>query len=173
MLLDPAARAALIFDGQTLGYNYRFPNQSSLYFDPGDITVGSGVELPGVYSAFSDVANLDISDTNVVAHFNLTGGWSAASFNGFRIFDKYGVLSPFSSVAVNPATNMAGFTAANVSFDDDNIYVNWQGLSFSANTVVSLDVQTTATVTPEPAMTVIWSIVVGVGAIYGRRRRLA
>ena len=37
------------------------------------------------------------------------------------------------------STNMAGFTQSNLSFDADRIFVNWQGLSYTQATFVSID----------------------------------
>ena len=44
---------------------------------------------------------------------------------------------------------MVGFDASRVTFDADNIWVNWQGLAFDENTIVSLDITGSAAV-PEP-----------------------
>jgi hypothetical protein len=74
-------------------------------------------------------------------------------------------------VTINAATNLAGFDASRVSFDANNIYVNWQGLVFNTNTVVSLDVNGSVAPVPEPATLVL----VGAGGLgllaKARRRR--
>jgi hypothetical protein len=56
----------------------------------------------------------------------------------------------FSSVTVDPSTNMAGFGAGNISFTADQIEINWEGLAFNASTVVTLDVADPPAV-PEPS----------------------
>ena len=61
----------------------------------------------------------------------------------------YGTIPPISGVSVNGATSLAGFNSSRVSFDADNIYVNWQGLTAVPSQIVSLDVQFTEV--PEPA----------------------
>jgi hypothetical protein len=55
--------------------------------------------------------------------------------------------APFSSVTIDPASNMAGFDASRFSFTGNQIQVDWQLLPFSRSTIVKLDVQTV----PEPS----------------------
>ena len=72
-----------------------------------------------------------------------------AAFNGFKITDTFASIPGFTAVLINPATNLAGFNASMITFDGDNIQVNWQGLSFTTATIVSLDV-VAGPVVPEP-----------------------
>jgi len=87
--------------------------------------------------------------------------------NGFRITDVNGTIDDFVGVSINPATNMAGLDASRISFDADNIWVNWQSLSFDPNTIVSLDI----TAVPEPATAMILGL--GLAGLTARRRRRA
>lgn len=79
-----------------------------------------------------------------------------------------GTIPDFTSVAINAATNMAGFDASRITFDANNIWVNWQGLPYDTNTIVSLDVNGGSDV-PEPST----MLLVGLGAvaILASRRR--
>jgi hypothetical protein len=165
-------RAAVLL-GQTVGYQYLFPTSSAVFYQPPDFVVGPGVELPnGLYSASDGVGQLDVSDTNLLVKYTTTGSWSTGSFNGFRLYDSTNSIAPITSVTVNPATNQPGFTAANVSFDADNIYVNWQGLAIDPSYRVSLDINTSAV--PSPSTLVTWSGVMAVvGGIAIVRRRQA
>jgi hypothetical protein len=165
------ARAAVLLDGQTVGYQYYYPDLSTLFYQPPDFVVGPGVELPnGLYSTSDGVGQLDVSDTNLLVKFTTTGSWAPGLFNGFRLYDSTSSIAPITSVTVNPATNMPGFTALNVSFDADNIYVNWQGLPIDPSYRVSLDVNTAAV--PTPSTFVTWGGVMAVvGAIAIVRRR--
>ena len=56
------------------------------------------------------------------------------------------------------------------SFDEHNLYVNWQGLSFTDTTVVSLNVAFGAAAVPEPGT---WAMMLlGFGAVgFSMRRR--
>jgi len=176
------AQAGVMFEGQTVGYNYVFPTQSSLYYSQ-DLSVGAGVDGAYLY-AKGNHASVDISDTNILVDFSTALTWTTAGFNGFRIFDKYNLLPAFGSVTVNAATNMSGFNQSSVTFDENNIYVNWSGLKANANTIVSIDVKplspvvgegevvvgVPAAVVPEPASLAIFSIG-GIGMAIGAARR--
>jgi hypothetical protein len=165
------SRAAILLDGNTVGYQYYFPDLSTLFYQPPDFVVGPGVELPtGLTQAGDGVGQLDVSDTNLLVKFTINGNFTGATFNGFRLFDSTSSIAPFTSVTVNPATNMPGFSIANVSFDANNIYVNWQSLPVDPSYVVSLDINTSAV--PAPSTVVTWSGVMAVvGGIAVLRRR--
>lgn len=157
IMVSNNAYGALLFDGSTIRYQYLYPDSSSVYYDLGNITVGAGVELGAIVNG--TYASLDISDTNILVDFYHPGpSWSPASFNGFRIWDVNGTLPAFTSVAVNGATNMVGFGPANITFDANNIYVNWQSLPFNPNTIVSLDVNGGPSVIPEPTAALLGSL---------------
>ncbi len=164
---------AAVLDGQTIGYNYLFPSVGDVIYDPGPIVVGPGVELPALYSVFSDVATADFSDTNILFDYYTNANWATGSFNGFRVWDINGVIPAFTSVTVNPATNMVGFSAANITFDADNIYVNWQGLAMNPSTIVSLDINGgggSVGSVPEPTSIALLGMG-GIGLVLARTRR--
>ncbi|MDD5579568.1 MAG: PEP-CTERM sorting domain-containing protein [Methylobacter sp.] len=54
----------------------------------------------------------------------------------------------FSSITVNPLTNMAGLTSANVTYNNHNIAINWTSLTFNSDTQVILDIKTSAVPIP-------------------------
>lgn len=183
LLAAGQARAGVLFDGQTVGYNYLFPTESSLFFNQ-DVTVGAGTELPTLYFGGNDIA-LDISDTNINIDFDSPVQWFAAAFNGIKIFDRYNVLPEFGSVTINPATNLSGFTQSNITFDGNNIFINWQGLTATSNSIVSLDVARLNPVVTDPVIAAPTALVpepaslavLGIGAMSlvagGWRRRRA
>ena len=96
-----------------------------------------------------NMGTMDISDTNLFIDYTNSSGWNPAAYNGFVITDVLGTIAAFTSVTINAATNMVGFDASRISFTDNQIFVNWQGLSFNADTIVSLDINGAAV--PEPA----------------------
>ena len=163
------AQAGVLLDGKTVGYQYLIPTTSDLYYQPADFVVGPGVELPALTNNTSDYATVDFSDTNIYVDFYGAAGFTSATFNGFRLYDSLNTIAPIINVTVNPVTNLAGFSAANVSFDADNVYVNFQGLFFDASTVVSLDL--TPGAVPAPSTMVTWAGVMAVVAVVGVVRR--
>lgn len=141
------AQASLL-SGNTVRYQYHFPTITTNYSNAanGNYVVGAGIEVSNVAD---NTATLDLSDTNLYVDFATSGGWTSTTFNGFEIFDVLSGIDAFTGVSINSATNLAGFNASRISFDADHIWVNWQGLNFEANTVVSLDISGGNNV-PEP-----------------------
>lgn len=137
------ANAALLA-GETVGFKYIFPDQSSVFQDMGTAVVGAGVEFTN-FSYF----NLDVADTAITASsFAFGSSWTSSAFNGFVLTDTNNAVT-ITSVSVDPLTNMAGLDSSRISFDAHNIYVNWNGLSFDPSTIVKLDINGGGTV-PEP-----------------------
>jgi hypothetical protein len=74
--------------------------------------------------------------------------WSSSqvSLNQNGLFIENGSLltfanaSPITTVSIDAATNMVGFGPGNLTFNADNVAVNWPLLSFDGNTTVVLDV---------------------------------
>uniref|UniRef100_C6DYB4 Ice-binding protein C-terminal domain-containing protein n=1 Tax=Geobacter sp. (strain M21) TaxID=443144 RepID=C6DYB4_GEOSM len=142
----PSAHATLL-DGKTVSGEYLFSTMNSVYQNFGNVTVGSGVEF---FNLGNIPVTLDISDTQLINRFGLATSWNAAPFNGYHISDVNNTIADFTSVSIDPSTNMAGLDLSRVTFDANNIWVNWNGLSFNNNTLVVLDVDGAAPV-PEPS----------------------
>jgi len=153
MLVALAATSSVraSFSGNDLQYTYFFPDNSSIY-EQQTVLVGTGIERT-VVGGFP--INMDISDNNILIDFspeNASTSWTASPFNGFQLFDINNTISAITSVTVNGATTMAGFTSSDISFDANNIYVNWAGLAIAPTTIVSLDVGfADAAPVPEPS----------------------
>jgi hypothetical protein len=142
----PSVAGATLLDGKTVNYQYYYPDLMSPYSnaDNGNKVVGAGIEVSNI-SDFQ--GTMDISDTNILIDFSGSASWNGSSFNGWVLSDVLGAIDAFTSVTINAATNLVGFDLSRISFTANAISVNWQGLSFSPDTVVSLDVNGV----PEPA----------------------
>ncbi|AUZ83776.1 hypothetical protein [Methylophaga nitratireducenticrescens] len=146
LLMSFNAHSAFL-TGQTLTYQYYFPTMSSPYSnaDNGDVIVGAGIEVNNVAD---NMATLDISDTNLLIDFSSSSYWNSSGFNGFKLTDTFGLIADFTSVSINPSTNMSGFDLSLITVLADEIWVNWQGLSFNTDTIVSLDINPSAVPIP-------------------------
>lgn len=171
VLLRVLASAALLaipaqvhaqFFGQLIGQQYYWPG-ATLLNDYGTAVVGDAYEFSSAPYFLTNV-----SDLNVTFKYGYPAGWGYGAFNGVRLYDPNGLLSDIVSVTVNSATNMVGFDASRVSFDADNLWVDWNGLGFDESTIVSLDVNAVA-VAPEPASLLL--IATGLGAVGAVSRR--
>lgn len=145
---------ASLLEGKTVSFQYYYPNLSSpyAYSTNGSYQVGGGVEVSDVADT---IAQLDISDTNLLVtflppaqpYFPHESNFHYSPFNGFVISDESNTVAAFTSVKINSATNMVGFTDrvfpenSTCSFDANHIWVNWGGLAFTLGaTIVSIDI---------------------------------
>jgi hypothetical protein len=157
----PALASGLL--GSSFGWQYYGGGGP---YNPGNGSVTSGIftDNGGIGGTFIDQGGIDIFDiiaddnsiTFSYAPDQSVGPWSNSPeslaptiFNGIAI----NLLSSgsFTSVTIDPATNMAGFGASDFSFTSNQIEVNWADLPYNASTVVTLDVNSPSSSTPEPA----------------------
>lgn len=161
---------ATLLTGKTVSFQYAFPSISSAYGSSanGNYVVGSGVEIQNGFCCGFE-GKMDFSDTGFQALFQGTSSYTSSSFNGFRVSDVFGQIASFTSVTVGAATNMVGFDASRITFDNDNIWINWQGLAFNPNTVVAIELNGGNDV-PEPGIIALIGLALA-GVAVSRRRQ--
>ena len=123
--------------GDTLQETYYFPNFGTAYYTSPTFVPPSGavVGIPDAGGVFT----LAVTASTITAAFSLTGIWTNAAFSGFDVMDL--TNNPLiSSVTIDPSTNMVGLTSNDIFFDSNSVWINWEGLGFTASTVVKLDV---------------------------------
>ncbi len=122
-----------IFDGNTINYQYYFPNLSTPYASAGngDYLVDTGVEISNVVDGFG---TLDFSGDEFVISFAHGGNFSPTAFNGFAISDVSASINPFTSFSLVSNTAVSGTPI--LSFDANHLYVNWAGLNFNRGELV-------------------------------------
>jgi hypothetical protein len=101
-----------------------------------NITVGTGTEG----DMYGNYAQLNFTDNQIIVDYSGSASWSTATFNGFHVVDSLNQLSNITNVTLDSTSNMVGLVGSRVTFDSNNIWVNWNGLPFNANTLVVLDV---------------------------------
>ncbi len=159
--MGTACHASTFFD-QTVRVTHDAFDIGTVISGPFDSVVTAGIEVPSVLGFYS----VDVSDANILLNFTQigTGGtFSGGTFNGFHLFDLNGTIPTLLSVTIL-STNVSGLDASRISFDANNVFVNFQGLFVDLASRVSLDV----TAVPEPATLGLMGIAL---AVIGFRRR--
>ena len=110
------------------------PNTLSNYFST-TVTVGEGVEVSGV-AAGSTYVSADFSSDSLFIDFNTSTTWTTVNFNGFRFMDLNDTFDDISGFSLS--TNMVGLNAGDISFTENSMSVNWNGLFFNSSTYVEV-----------------------------------
>lgn len=188
MLAAFPAQAQLL-GNEIQGIRY-FPDTATVVNGPINATVGAGVEFPNTlitYLTTSADFDIDLTDSSIRIELvsntdpqssSQTISFFTADFNGVRLFDVNGTINAITGVSVNAATTVVGFDASRVTFDADNLFFNFQGLTFDTapnQDLVIVDVAFggSANAAPEPATVSL--VAVGLlpvlGAVIRHRRR--
>lgn len=136
------ARAGLV--NQSIQADILYPNTSTLFQ-----ALGTAIVNPTATFTSSTNIRYVVSDTQIDIT-NLSGGTLlllSASFSGIRFSEVGTSPSTILGVAINSATNVGGFSLANVTFDATHLFVNLSGLTLPTTADIRLDI----TSTPEPA----------------------
>ncbi len=139
------------FTGHKIQVRYLVPDQSTEFEGPQTAIVGGGLEFTSIAG---DRINADLSDSSITLGFNRSQTFNGLPFNGPEIFDVDGTIPNIIGVTVNESTSMPGLNASRISFDEDHIWVNWQGLPYGPSMKVILDVQFEQPKAPEPVQAV-------------------
>jgi hypothetical protein len=164
--------------GTTISEGYYVPDSSTLYanatYNPQTFVVGplqeSTIDLEGVTTF-----NVDFGDTSLNLPFDTSLSnptFSNTTFNGL-IFTGFG-FSQIAGFTINPSTNLAGFDASRVSLTNNSLGLNFAGLSYNTDTVVSLNFTPVASAAVPEAAT--WAMMLagfGVTGFMMRRRHKA
>jgi hypothetical protein len=154
-----------VLTGDTIRTWELYPDLSTIYAGPVDV-VDPGAIL--AFPSFAPVVNIFFNDANITIQMARDATAYTSAFNGFRFLDLS--EAPFTSVTLDPATNVPGIDASRVTFDAQDIYVNFSGITYSTGQRVSLDLNAT----PEPSYLVILMILmIAALLIHTFRRREA
>ena len=160
----PSIVSAQGFLGQTIHGVYLYPTSSAVYQDMGNAVVGGGTE----FSLFNIAIDLSANQINLSRAGAIT--FLTGSFNGWHFSDVLSTMGAITGVTV-VGGSIAGFDASRVSFDADNIYLNFVNLTDTQNFQAAVDVTFASTV-PEPgALLLVGSGLDGVFGFARRRRK--
>jgi hypothetical protein len=165
---SPTAHATLL-NGTTI--TSHFEADGSTYAGPvSTVAPGTVSPYPGIGSA--GTFSVTYADTSITI---LSAGGTTIFSDGFTfngiVFDDAAVN--FTSVTIDPASTLAGFTAADLTFTPHEIRANLNGLLFGTNAQLALDLAGVSAV-PEPAsLTLLGAALVGFGVAVQRRRNRA
>ena len=156
------ARADLL-TGDTIRTWELYPDLSTIFAGPVDVVdPGTILSFPG----FAPIVNIAFNDANITITMVRDATAFTSAFNGFRFFDVS--EAPFGAVTLDSATDVPGIDASRVSFDAQNIYVNFSGITYSTGQEVSLDIRAV----PEPASSPVLLVIAALVTYAVRRRKI-
>lgn len=164
VIAAPASAASII--GETVNVSARYPTTESVYSNPGDRIVTDGVEYAtGAFANYNSSFSVDVRDNSFVINSNSPTFFGIAPFNGFVL--QLRSLTQFLSASVDPTSSL---NPVSLSFDSDEIFVNFSGAGTSSpwSTTINFTTDAVAAV-PEPST---WMLMLlGFGAVGFAMRR--
>lgn len=164
------------FMGRELSVGYFVPDQTTPYDDsvalPSTFMVADGVDAVVNLENVTDIA-IDVSDASILFDFTTTldsPTLSPQPFSGLVFELLSGGPLQFLSFSIDPSSTLAGFDPSRVSFNDSQVTVNFQGLSYDSNTLLLINFQPAVSEVPEPGTMSLLGLGF-LGALAMRRRR--
>jgi hypothetical protein len=161
-----ASTASASIVGETVNVTARFPDSTTVFANPGNRVVSGGVEYTlGSFAAYNPSFSVDVTGQSLI--IASTGGvaFASADFNGF-VLDLTS-STQFLSASVDPGSSLL---PTSLSFDSDEIFVNFAGLTRLDGFSTTINFTTNAaSAVPEPTT---WAMMlIGFGAVgYSMRR---
>lgn len=119
-----------VLTGGTVGIKGFAPNLGTETQDFGTAVVGAGAEFPaGGFSAHT--FDLGANALNITFDVAASGTWDSNTFNGFVISDIGDSINDMVGVTLIGGTGYIGGNALDVSFNSDQIFINFSGRGFA------------------------------------------
>ncbi|MEO8408944.1 MAG: PEP-CTERM sorting domain-containing protein [Propionivibrio sp.] len=146
------------FVGRTLQATYFFPDLATSYTfataTPAAFTVGTAatVETTVDVEGVTQIA-VDFTDTSLRFDFTTSLSnptWTSDPFNGI-VFDRLaGSALSLASASIDPSSTFGGFTDSRVSWSDNQLTIDWNGLSYVNGTSLLINFTSAPASVPEP-----------------------
>lgn len=152
--------------GSTVNVSAYFPNDATVFEDPGDALVSGGVEyLSGSYPTYNSSWQVDVADTSINITDLLSVGlpFTPAAFNGFVLTVVSGPA--IASASINPASTIVPVSA---SVSGGRLFINFSGVGAAAGGTAIVDFTTAGVPVPAPAALALFGL--GLAALGLRRR---
>jgi hypothetical protein len=166
----PSAVDAASLVGNTINAEYRYPDFATTYcsgpgcFTPNPFLVGPGVES---ISLFGFTVDFDASSLTIVLP-SATSGFSTqyinAAFNG-PVF-SVALGNPFGSIV-----SVSGLDLARVLLQGGELYLNFQGITFANDHVITVTLDNVAAVPVPAALPLFATGLAGLGWLARRKKR--
>ena len=139
------------FIGSEIQLQHFFPNLDTDIGVPVTATVDNGVEFdlasyapnpedPGFISGYKiDISETSIIYTAVDAPIN-NPFYNNADFNGIVFSDVTGQLPEITNVAIDPTKTTLTIDDSDITFTEDSIAINFEGISYQPGETIKLDV---------------------------------
>ena len=128
------------FDGKSFSYSCAILPFYPTHQGPFLLTGGPGPELSNAFGWNGMPITYDFSGTAITVHYGWNVPWSGDNtFNGFRISDTQDVLPDFIGFSIDSNGALNGDPI--LSFNANNLYVDWKGLVGQVGEDLVLSVQ--------------------------------
>lgn len=142
-----ASASASTFIGDTFAGSYQFPIEGRTTVNGGLSVVAPSAEFTFLTGRINPTARIFAS--SILITFAGDGRYVVSDFNGIYLENLS--RSIIADLTLSPNTTVAGFDQSRISFTQNTIGFNFQGLRFRAGDQISADVEFIGSAVPEPS----------------------
>ncbi len=159
VLAISAPASASTFIGDTFAGSYQFPVEGRTTVNGGLSVVAPSAEFTFLTGRINPTARIFAS--SILITFAGNGRYVVSDFNGIYLENLS--RSIIAELTLGPGTTVDGFDQSRISFTENTIGFNFQGLRFRAGDQISANVEFVGSAVPEPSS---WMVMIlGLGAV--------
>jgi PEP-CTERM motif len=167
VMVSGVGQAHALLLGNDIQTTAEYPNIGSVVLGPVTSTVGVGVELLN----FANFVDIDFSDTMIKLTATTDHNFLVAAFNGLHFYDVNGTI-PNWTASINLGLTTPDVLGTIVTFDNNNIFANFSGLSITGGeSMLVLDINTGTTTAPVPEPSTMLLLGTGLAGVIAWRKR--